>query len=251
MPAAGAHPAIDLAPYALHYVAELNGFAQGFYPRLHRQALDALVHDSRQSSTPVPADSDALLVRASAVAALTANVIASREMAEAASQTLDNLSQSVSPPLKSVSEPSVEAPPVDQAFMMTSPANAPPALPRPLSAPMVASVSSLSSSDEVGAMLNEAATTGQMSDEARDVLLAWAHQQYTVSPLDDELVAVLSMLAKFHPSYAPILLLLGCVHFARGSADPTRPDENELAASMHWNQRILQLDPNYVRAIDG
>ena len=244
MAATSAMPAIDLTPYASHYVAELCGFAQGFYPRLHRQALDALMHESRQSPSSA-VDSDALLVRASAVAALTANVIASREMAEAASQTLEGLGQSVSPPLKSASSQPVETPPVDQAFMMPSPANAPPTLPLLQSTSMVPRPSS--SSDEVGAMLHDAAATGQMSDEARDILLAWAHQQYMVSPLDDDLVTVLWMLEKCHPSYPPILLLLGCVHFSRGSADPSHPDERELSVSIHWNRRILQLDPNYVR----
>lgn len=96
---------------------------------------------------------------------------------------------------------------------------------------------------------------------ARDALLAYAHRIYntpfspsvigrTMSepfpevtspehPYTTRLLPLLQNLQSLHPTHLPILLLLGCVHYATGN----------YAESKRRNEEILNLDSNYVRLL--
>lgn len=77
--------------------------------------------------------------------------------------------------------------------------------------------------------------------EWRDHLLAYAHQLYSTSPYDQNLLPLLHTLHDLHPCHLPSLLLLACVYYTH----------HNYKASLHYNQQILTIDENYVEAMSN
>lgn len=234
---AKARPRPELEAYAEHYKTELNALASGYYAKMHREALATLTTQQPVTST---AEQDALYVRASAVAALTANVMAADHMAKSAEETLISMGVDVaavlSPaPIIPTHAASLPLPPsaATQQTFAAPPGSAPlsaggaPALPTP-----------------VANIVQQATLDNQLREDQRDYLLTYAHQTYSSSPDDSSLLPLLNMLNRLHPGHSPTMLLLSCVYYSRGVS---RKNEDDLQASIYWNSEILKVDPDYVR----
>ncbi|KAK9728636.1 hypothetical protein K7432_000910 [Basidiobolus ranarum] len=79
------------------------------------------------------------------------------------------------------------------------------------------------------------------SKEIRDQILAHAHNLYSSAPKDSNLLPMLHCLHELHPKHLPVLLLLACVYFSR----------DDIAKSLYYNSKILEIDPNYVEAMSN
>lgn len=250
------YPSVDYKSYQAYYSQELDRQAQGYYPTLHKKALQELSAASHLAP-------QAKLVRASAVAALASNVLAANDMTSAAEQSLasphhqasgngnghwapgsnsstDRAAQSYSP-----SQP-IQPGMTDATHLTNDLGSASAAL-----AP-VGDVRILN-------MVRNAEASG-CTAESRNYMLHFAHTAYSTSmPID--LLPLLHLLDRLHPHHCPTLLLLSCVYYSRGSrrlhelkaagmateSDPVMLHNFE--ASLMMNYKILEIDPEYVSSL--
>src|SRR5690554_1811467 len=78
-----------------------------------------------------------------------------------------------------------------------------------------------------------------------DHLLAYAHLLYASEATNPSpgspLISLLQTISNFHKSHLPTLLLLACVFYT----------QRNYKMSLHYNQLILNKDPNYVEAMSN
>lgn len=254
----------DISPYAATYQDQLAQIASGYYTQLHKDAMRKLqaseATQAPSTATPAPAappgeKATAMNVQAAAVAALTANVMAATELANRAGEKLHSVGVPVSGSLTSALPPpgpaAIEATkhslgmqlqqqqpqPQRSAGGTGSPANG--YAPQFAQQQPGASASSaqLQKQEQVNRLLMSAEASGQCTEEARNYLLAYAHNVYSTNPHDEGLLPLLHTLAKLHPGHLPTLLLLSCVYYSAGQYE----------LSVHYNEEILKIDPSYVR----
>lgn len=194
-----------------------------------------------------PSTETSKYIRAAAVAALTANVLAAKDMTDAASQTLTSMGVEVS------STPAGFA--LSQSIPSSARAIAPELMPTSSApsaqqmAPTAAASLGQAASPEVSAIVQQVQKTNGCTTEARDVLLRFAHQNYSsASGLD--LLPLLHMIDRLHPGHCPTLLLLSCVYYSKGvalrNANNQLEARNCLEASIAMNNKILEIDDKYV-----
>jgi protein O-GlcNAc transferase len=264
-------PAPDISAYREVYKQELTSLATDYYAPLHQEAFAKLWRDSGLANSQDPTRLRALLVQASAVAAIAATFIAAKSMAEAAGEQLTNLGVDAAEvaPLVSQSSPLAtsgvpQQQPISHAF--TSARVEPqPGLHHTQNLLLQQHFSQTSHSfpqsqaglhsqasprrapPQVQALIGDAMSQQRCSIEARDFLLNYAHTLYTTNHDNEQLLPLLQTLDRCHPNHPPTLLLLSCVHYSLGTrTDP--PNEQELQMSYFYNHRILDNDPGYVRS---
>jgi protein O-GlcNAc transferase len=193
--------------------------------------------------------SEAIQVRASAVAALTANVLAAKDMASAAHETLSSMGLDVS----TISAPSIPAQATSAALQRLPSSSAATPLGEP-SASQVLHAGTDPSGSKAGVirLVEQVERENGCTPEARNTLLAYAHTMYS-SDADMDLLPLLHMLDRVHPGHCPTLLLLSCVYYTRGIKSPPGSllHRHNLEASIVMNQRILEIDPEYVEAMSN
>lgn len=230
-----AYSSIDISAYKQYYLQELDRQASGYYPTLHHKALQEL--EAQKNLAP-----QTKLVRASAVAALAANVLAANDMASAAEYSLSTMG------LSSGSQQTASLNQHDPStyYDLGSASAAFAATPLPGAV-----------DQRIVAMVQEAEVGGGCTPQARDHLLHFAHNAYsTNTPMD--LLPLLHMLDRLHPHHCPTLLLLSCVYYSRGSTRSHELKAKGLAveqdpivihnfeASLMMNHKILEIDSEYV-----
>jgi protein O-GlcNAc transferase len=182
----------------------------------------------------------AIQVRASAVAALTANVLAAKDMANAANETLTSMGVDVSTITAPTSGPSPS----------TSASRYEPtvAAQQVLKSTFGSAATDEAKRSPVMQLVEQVARDNGCTTDARNMLLNYAHTQYSANA-EVDLLPLLHMLDRVHPFHCPTLLLLSCVYYTKGIKAPPGSVEHihNLEASIVMNQRILEIDPEYVR----
>ncbi|KAK4700382.1 hypothetical protein P7C70_g5865, partial [Phenoliferia sp. Uapishka_3] len=273
---------IDLTAYAEPFKVQLAALASGYFAQLHREALNRLLTAEECATTSAPnsdlfssmtngtfpvsqapsaafnmeisgtSQGQAMLVRASASAALAANVMAAKEMAISAGSTLNRMGVDVSrlvPEQSTGGLASLDVAPEALARdreavapnssaissqQATSPSFLSNAVAVPSQIPRPTSVEA-----EVNRMLGEG--PDGCTAEKRDHFLAYAHTLYASDPSNQYLLPVLHTIHKAHPQHLPTLLLMSCVYYSLG----------DLPASLYYNKQLLEYDDQYCEAMSN
>jgi tetratricopeptide (TPR) repeat protein len=224
--------------FASHYRTQLRALAEGYYTRLHRDGL------AQEHFAPRAAERAAALAGGPSTSGAFSSTLLAQEPGRASVYR-----RSEDPRTRGVSAPAAD--------LLHQPAPAPPAG----QVPNEAALPALGGQDplQLISAASAAAGTDVHSPAVRDQLLHYAHSLYSTGStqrpaqavqanpqqpttmLHPTLLPLLHTLHKLHPEHLPTLLLLSCAYYTSG----------DLAASLHYNDRILRIDSSYVESMSN